>query len=182
MVTTLYDINTLEAGTAKIEASPQDLRALVQSALASLGPSTAQAAIEWDRPPEPVAVDVDARMTVRVLANLIGNALRYTPEDQAVRITVEESETGVRIAVSDMGVVIPAERRGDVFEKFGQAKAWGQRKVYSSGLALAFCRLAVEAHGGGIGVCPVDETERKGNTFWITLPRGGSATSAEEER
>ena len=76
----------------------------------------------------------------------------------------------VRVAVSDTGPGIPREYRERVFEKFGQVEAVLSGQKFSTGLGLTFCRLAVEAHGGRIGV---DSEVGHGSTFWFVLPRNG---------
>jgi signal transduction histidine kinase len=76
------------------------------------------------------------------------------------------------VAVSDTGPGIPREYRERVFEKFGQVEAASGGQKFSTGLGLTFCRLAVEAHHGRIGV---DSEIGRGSTFWFVLPRKGPA-------
>jgi two-component system, sensor histidine kinase and response regulator len=75
----------------------------------------------------------------------------------------------VRTTVTDTGPGIPPEYRERIFEKFGQVEGRQEGKKYSTGLGLTFCKLAVEAHGGQIGV---DSEIGHGSTFWFTLPVG----------
>src|SRR6266536_3039983 len=98
--------------------------------------------------------------------NLISNALKFTKSDGTIRISVERNEADVTISVSDNGEGIPRDRHEHIFEKFGQTSS-GRRHRHSTGLGLAFCRLAVEAHQGKIGV---QSEPGKGSTFWFTLP------------
>jgi signal transduction histidine kinase len=74
--------------------------------------------------------------------------------------------------VTDTGPGIPREYRERVFEKFGQVEAASHGQKFSTGLGLTFCRLAVEAHNGRIGV---DSEIGRGSTFWFVLPRKGPA-------
>jgi len=74
----------------------------------------------------------------------------------------------VRVLVQDTGPGIPPEYRERIFEKFGQVENPANRQRYSTGIGLTFCKLAVEAHGGQVGV---DSEEGRGSTFWFTLPR-----------
>ena len=112
---------------------------------------------------------VDPKLMERVLANLLSNALRYGPEDGEVRVAVTVGEGRVRIEVSDDGPGIPEQHHGLIFEKFGRATAGRLSGLRSVGLGLAFCKLAVEAHGGSI---EVESTEGEGATFRVHLPHG----------
>ena len=115
----------------------------------------------------PVMVDCDADLITRVIANLVGNAIKFTPEGSKVAISMERNGDGAKLCVADTGSGIPREYHEKIFEKFGQVEARQQRKMYSTGLGLTFCKLAVDAHGGKIGV--ESEVDR-GSTFWFTLP------------
>jgi len=111
----------------------------------------------------------------RVIANLVANAIKFTAERGEVRVGVAADPAGVTLTVTDAGPGIPAAYHQKIFEKFGQVEATRQGAQRSSGLGLTFCKLAVEAHGGRIGV----ESEiGKGSTFWFTLPQTGPTKSA----
>ena len=73
----------------------------------------------------------------------------------------------MRVAVHDQGHGVPAEARKKIFEKFGTVEARQESDYHSAGLGLAFCKLAIEAHGGTIGV---DPGVPAGSTFWFELP------------
>ncbi len=85
-----------------------------------------------------------------------------------MRVTASEAGNRVRISVIDNGPGVPVEAREKIFEKFGAVETRADRKYHSVGLGLAFCKLAVEAHGGGIGV---DAGEKGGSVFWFELTR-----------
>lgn len=80
---------------------------------------------------------------------------------------VEPVDGHMRVSVIDTGLGIPPEYRDKIFEKFGQVEIREHKQKHSTGLGLAFCKLAVEAHGGKIGV---DSEVGKGSTFWFELP------------
>lgn len=144
-----------------------DLDILVQSALDSLGALTTKVSIRRQKGPVPVMVNCDAMLVTRVIANLVGNAIKFAPEGGPVTITVEEKGTGAKVRVVDTGRGIPREYHAKIFEKFWQVEARQHRNCPSTGLGLTFCKLAVEAHGGVIGV---ESEVDKGSTFWFTLP------------
>jgi signal transduction histidine kinase len=111
-------------------------------------------------------VAADREWIYRVLQNLCDNALKYSPTAGAVRVAASRVDGMVRIEVIDDGPGIPADYRERVFDKFAQVPKKSRR---GSGLGLAFCRLAVEAHGGSIGVTGrADGAD--GSSFWLTLP------------
>jgi signal transduction histidine kinase len=99
------------------------------------------------------------------MQNLAGNAFNYTAADGWIRIAVSRAGREARVEVADNGPGIPAAYHGKIFEKFVQVEDLNAK--VGTGLGLAFCKLAVEIHGGRIGV----ESEiGKGSTFWFTLP------------
>ena len=114
-------------------------------------------------PPE---LAVDPGVIRRVLQNLLSNAFKFAPPEGAVRIVLTSSAGEVRVAVSDNGPGIAPEYHERIFEKFGQVE--NSQSCLGTGLGLTFCKMAVEAHGGRIGV--VSEVGH-GSTFWLALPR-----------
>ncbi|MFO1251762.1 MAG: ATP-binding protein [Inhella sp.] len=122
----------------------------------------------WNWPCLRPSVRGDAEMLERVLVNLLTNAVKYSPANGRILIrAVVEGADQVRVQVQDHGEGIPADRLDAVFAQFGQHQARDSGAVRSTGLGLTFCKLAVEAHGGQIGV----ESEiGRGSTFWFTLP------------
>ena len=99
--------------------------------------------------------------------NLVGNAIIHTSKEGKVWVKVEEKEDQAKVLVIDTGPGIPLEYQEKIFEKFGQVKLGEQNRKYSTGLGLTFCKLAIEAHGGKIGV---ESKLGQGSTFWFTLP------------
>ncbi|MFM8423995.1 MAG: sensor histidine kinase [Chloroflexota bacterium] len=112
-----------------------------------------------------VWVDVD--MIHRVLINLLENAIKFTPAGGKIDIGAQTSEDGlfVKFWIRDNGPGIPPSERERVFEKFARLR--GKNKPGGLGVGLAFCRLAVHAHGGDIWI---ESEVGKGTTFWLTLP------------
>lgn len=175
MIHTLLEIGRLQAGELHPERVPLPLREVVQGVVRRLAPLAAEARIRiWvrlddDLPP----VHADLSLLERVLVNLVDNAIKFSPDGAEVTISGEvvkgqEGEAGwwVRVAVRDQGPGVPPAYRRVIFEKFGQVRNTPARRR-GAGLGLTFCRLAVEAHGGRIGLqCPPEG----GSIFWFTLP------------
>jgi signal transduction histidine kinase len=101
------------------------------------------------------------------LANLIDNAVKYTPDGGQITVVAEAQPEEILVIVANTGPTIPAGDRERVFERYSRA-AVGAPRTEGFGLGLAFCRLAVEAHGGRIWVEPVENDQ--GNRFIFCLP------------
>ena len=176
MISSLLDVSRMEAGEMPLDRSAVDLREVVTEAIKSLAALVKQCRVIFAPPEQPVTIDCDPEVTRRIVANLVANAIKFTPRKGEVRIGLEHANEAVTITVTDTGPGIPPEYRTRIFEKFGQVEGRQGGKKYSTGLGLTFFKLAVEAHGGEIGV---DSEVGKGSTFWFVVPRGGRGKGVE---
>lgn len=167
MVNTLLDVNKFEEGKMPLAIQAGDLRSVVPVALETLGELSRKCTIRVIAPAEPVLAAFDAEIIRRVVVNLVDNAVKFSPSKGDVRVELKRDAEGIRFSVADTGPGIPQEYYQVIFEKFGHVREPPAGRRYSTGLGLTFCRLAIEAHGGQIGV---DSTVGKGSTFWFTLP------------
>ncbi len=117
---------------------------------------------------EPLRVNCDRNLVRRVVENLVSNAVKHTPPGGSVHISLELRDGRVRLTVADEGPGVPAEARARLFEKFAARATRKHTAFHSAGLGLAFCKLAIEAHGGTIGV---DARTPTGSAFWFELAR-----------
>ena len=166
MANDLLDVSRLEEGKMPIDRAEWDLTQIaseVRSALRS---------IDRERPIDietagPVRAICDGTLVRRVLENLVSNGIRHTPAGSRIRISLASDRGRVRVEVHDQGRGVPPEAREKIFEKFGALQARHDRSYHSVGLGLAFCKLAIRAQGGTIGV---DSGVSAGSTFWFELP------------
>ncbi len=167
LTNSLLDFNRLEAGQPVTNTSPTDARELIESAVVEVLPIANNKnqeiiiRVQEGLPP----AEIDDGMIQRVLINLMENAVKYTPPGS--HITVGAAQAGDHIAfwVEDTGPGIPPEKRATIFDKYTRLHGKGGPK--GIGLGLAYCRLAVEGHGGRIWV---DEATSGGARFAFTLP------------
>jgi signal transduction histidine kinase len=176
LVDTLLDIARLEEGRVALQPQPLELLPLLDETVTEERP-LAQAkglALESRLPASLPLVLADRDVLVRVLVNLLDNALKFTPGGGQVWVEAYPDPEGVRVGIVDSGPGIPVEERERIFEKFTQVRgqAGGRR---GSGLGLAFCRMAVEAHGGRIWV--EDGPDGVGSRSIFVLPRAPSSAS-----
>jgi signal transduction histidine kinase len=167
MVTTLLDVSRMEAGQMPLNRQRCDIAAVAREVLETFNVLKGQRRLELEAPSTPLTVHADRDVLQRIIANLVGNAVKFTPDGGRITIALGRKDAMARVAVTDTGPGIPAEFHKKVFEKFGQVDKEARR--HSTGLGLTFCRLAVEAHSGQIGV---ESQVGRGSTFWFTLPPG----------
>ena len=169
LVDTLLDIARMEEERMALRPAPLSLRELVEERVEEERPLAARLCIslECSLPGDLPVVRADRYVIQRVLANLLDNALKFTPRGGRVTVTARPVGDVVEVAVTDTGPGIPPEERERIFEKFTQLPGQGgdRRGV---GLGLAFCRMAVEAHGGQVWV--EDGPDGRGSRFVFTLP------------
>jgi signal transduction histidine kinase len=165
MISAILDVSKLGAGEMRFLLETCDLAMLIRALLATTQPLPSNRTVTLDAPEPSPTVLSDSGLTRRVLQNLLSNALRYTPSGGNVCIAVTSSSSEARVSVTDAGPGIAPEYHQRIFEKFGQVEDLSNRT--GTGLGLTFCKLAVEALGGRIGV---ESEVGKGSTFWFTLP------------
>jgi PAS domain S-box-containing protein len=176
LVTAILDVSRLESGRMPINPVALSLYELIAETLSMQMPlATADNLhLEADVSPQLPAAWADAELVRRVMQNLVGNAIKFTPTGGRVQVSGRECEEEAGettapmlcVSVADTGHGISPELRGSLFQKF----VVGEHRERGSGLGLAFCKLAVEAHGGHIWV---DSEPGKGSTFRFTLPIAG---------
>ncbi|NOT07431.1 MAG: response regulator [Gemmatimonadales bacterium] len=167
MVNTVLDVNRFEAHAMPLARRRTDLSLVLGEALAAMGATAGAERVRVTVPEKPVDITADPDIIRRVIVNLVANALKFTPSQGEVRVEVERTTRGAEVRIHDSGPGIPPEHHELIFEKFGQVGGAHHAGVRSTGLGLTFCKLAVEAHEGRIGLT---SAMGKGSTFWFALP------------
>ena len=162
MVEDLLETTRLESGRLQLHLSSFDLAQLVATVTGEMG-AAASRAVRCEAVPG-AKVRADAGRIERVLENLIGNALRYSPPGTPVTVRLEASATEATVTVADRGPGISADESSKLFQRFYRTAGTSAEGI---GLGLYNSRLIVEHHGGRIWV---DSVPGSGSTFGFTLP------------
>ena len=167
LVNSLLDINRLESGQEIVNQMIVYVREITDEAVKEVKPMAESrkqeiiAQIPDDLPP----VWVDKDMILRVVLNLVENATKFTPAGGKIWLNVSQEDGWVTISIEDNGPGIPVLERERIFDKFTRLR--GANKPGGLGIGLAFCKMAVEGHGGKIWV---ESQNNVGTTFFFTLP------------
>ncbi|NLG63838.1 MAG: hybrid sensor histidine kinase/response regulator [Candidatus Cloacimonetes bacterium] len=166
LIQDLLDASRMEAGHFSVEPHPVTVRSLIDDAHEMLAPiADADGISLTEQVDEPgTHVMADAERVQRVLSNLVGNALKFTPRGGEIHIHVERDGDMCRFSIRDQGPGIPPENLQRVFDRYWQANRTGGA---GAGLGLAIAKGIVEAHGGRIWA---ESEPGKGATFRFTLP------------
>ena len=161
----LLDMARLEAGAVVLNRQWQPLEEVVGGALAGLTARMVNHPVTVKLPHDLPLVEIDSLLIERVFANLLENAVKYTPPGTPVEISAATGSNELVVTVSDQGRGIPAGEEKQIFEKFYRVTSEGNQG--GAGLGLSICRSIVEAHGGRIWA---DNLPSGGAAFHFALP------------
>jgi PAS domain S-box-containing protein len=173
LVADLVDFEQIKLKRLSIEKLPHSATSLIAEAVDLLDPiSRAKSVTLATDAGTAATIDVlcDHERILQVLSNVVGNAIKFSPEGGTVTILAQRTAGMVRFEIADCGPGVPPEQLPHVFDRFWQG-AGG--KIPGLGLGLAIAKGIIEAHGGQIGV---DSEIGKGSTFFFTLPVTDGAT------
>jgi len=166
------DLRTLaqaEAGRLNLAPAPSDLGKLVSSIVTATGPEAARKGVALSaliEPRLPPAMMDDDRVS-QVVANLLSNALRYTPAGGKVEVSVTQDDGALSVSVADTGQGIPEVDLPHIFDRYYRGPEPKEKRAGGSGIGLAVVKELVEAHGGRVWA---RSTPGQGSVFFFTLP------------
>lgn len=166
LIEDLLDASRIESGRLKVSVTNESIASIVDEACEAFRARAAEVpiALVTAMAPQLPPVLADRSRVAQVLANLLGNALKFTPAGGQISVGAQRDDQCVRVSVADTGVGIAAGNLPHVFDRFWQAKRASRA---GAGLGLAIVKGIVESHGGRIWV---DSREGQGSTFHFTLP------------
>lgn len=165
----LLDVSRLQAGQLFLQRTLTDLIHLSQRLVERFQKTTTRHQLKLDAPQDQLEALVDPTRMEQVLANLLANALKYSPEGGPVEVSVEgrTDSQEVEIRVRDHGIGIPLHQQGRLFGRFMRADNAQAAGISGTGLGLYLCRALVEQHGGKLWF---ESREGAGSTFFVLLP------------
>jgi len=168
LIDDILDLAKYESGL-KLETSPVPISSIISESITATSLSAEQknTVIINEVGDDLTMVQGDAARLVQVFTNLIGNAIKYSPNESVVRVSAQHKDATMRITVRDNGLGIAPEDQARIFDRFFRVRRQETREIEGTGLGLAIVKKLVEAHDGEIGV---ESRLGEGTTFYITLP------------
>jgi two-component system sensor histidine kinase BaeS len=172
LATNLLELSKLDSGLVALDLRPDDLRAVVESAVQQAEPAARRKAVTLTShlPRGPLRQRHDPQRMGQVLGNLIGNALKFTPEGKRIDVTLRAIPAGAELEVADTGVGIDPHELPRVFDRFYRGAQVSELRAVGSGLGLSIVRSIVDMHGGRV---TIESTPGIGTKVTVTLPREG---------
>jgi PAS domain S-box-containing protein len=169
LINDILDLEKLLAGRMQMQFEPVQIGILLNDIVKRNTPYSQRFNVRLILSPvrESLWVYIDAQRFEQVMANLISNAIKFSPKDEIVTIDVEDAKDSIRISVKDNGDGIPEDFQPRVFEKFAQANSNNTRATGGTGLGLSISKEIVERLGGNIDF----STGPDGTDFFVTLPK-----------
>lgn len=170
LVEDLLDVSRMLAGKLSIERTAVELNFVAQTVVDRIRPAIQekQIALEVRYYPTPIHISGDSIRLEQILTNLLENALKFTPNDGKVTLSLAKADSKAEIIVKDTGIGIPPEALPHIFENFRQADSSHTRRHGGLGLGLAIVRYMVEAHGGKVEAS--SKGKDQGATFTVEFP------------
>jgi len=164
----VLDYDRVSAGRLPLSKAPTNAGALVDAAITAVLHNARMKNIRFVKSQEfnDASIDVDADRIVQVMVNLLQNAIKFSPVNGAVHISITKTKNAFHFSVRDEGIGIALSERANIFKRYTQCKT--KEKQEGFGLGLSIAESIVKQHGGSIGV---EESESGfGSKFWFDIP------------
>lgn len=168
LISTILDVRKLQAGKMELALGLVFVVQLYTQATTSVRATLddQQQQLVYEIADDAANLEADSVLLLRVVENLLSNAAKFSPLGETITLATQRTNTGaIELSVADRGPGVPEGQRTRIFEMFGQVHGGNARQ--GTGLGLTFCKLAIEAHGGTIGV---RARPGGGSVFWCVLP------------
>ena len=173
----LLELSKLNSGLVLLDLRPDDLRAAIESSVEQAEATARRRGVDLrvSLPDAPIRIRHDPQRIGQVVANLLGNAMKFTPRGGSVEIAARPHPAGAEIEVRDTGVGIDAAELPRIFDRFYRGSRANEARGSGSGLGLAIVRSIVDMHGGTVSV---ESRLGRGARFSVVLPRDPRAVDA----
>jgi PAS domain S-box-containing protein len=167
LINDILDLERLQSGLEPLAFQPVKLVQVVRQAIDGMRPVADAAGVQFVHDTTEVEISANPERLVQVLTNLFSNAIKFSPPNSTVFITLRPDPNGVTLSVADDGRGIPADKLESIFGRFQQVDASDSRQKGGTGLGLAICRNIVQQHAGRIWA---ERNPDRGSTFRVFLP------------
>jgi signal transduction histidine kinase len=155
-----------------------DIQTIIESSLESVQDLAAKQHVKLTSTAPACMVIADDQRTIQVLVNLLGNALKFSPEHSSIVVSSVDRQDKLEVRVTDQGRGIPPDLVDKIFNRFQQVERNDQTRKGGVGLGLAICKAIVHGQGGEIGVT---SELGKGSTFWFTVRKVSDSAGAHPD-
>jgi signal transduction histidine kinase/CheY-like chemotaxis protein len=167
LIANLLDVSRIQSSRLELHLAPLDLRSLVERVVSDFQVDVERQRIELTLPDAPLTVNGDALRLEQALANLLQNALKYSPPDATITIELRQEDATAVLAVQDRGIGIPETALPHLFTRFYRAPNVDHQHISGMGIGLFLVREIVTQHGGRVEVA---SAEQQGTRFTVYLP------------
>ncbi|HEV8534179.1 MAG TPA: ATP-binding protein [Candidatus Limnocylindria bacterium] len=177
MINEMLDLDKMESGRMQLHREPVDLNAVVTEAAerVRVGAPTHPLTLRLD--PALEAMTADRDKLTQVIANLLNNAVKYSPNGGEIVISTRVEGNTAHLVVRDHGMGIPKEALESIFERYGRVESRATRHIQGTGLGLPIVRQIVQLHGGTVWA---ESNVGEGSVFHVMLPRAAPHSGAAE--